>query len=139
MTGATALVPADHSVAAPLLSVAVDVRSCTVTLAGELDLATAGLLEDVAHTLLTRPRRDVTVRVDELTFIDSAGAAALAALARQVASRGRRTAVVGANARVERVLRMCGHGGLLEAPACVARRRRVSRRSESLPVVSSWF
>jgi len=126
-----------------LLSVTVDVAAGTVELAGELDIATAPLVEDFSGTALARPSGDLQVCLRDLRFVDSAGAAALATLATQARARGRRAVFVGADDRVVRVLRLAGYGRLLEPPTCTVSARRPPaaprRADERVPVVGGRF
>lgn len=90
----------------------VDVSTGCVTLRGELDLGTAGLVDGAAQ-LLASSVRDVVVRVDDLRFIDAAGLGALVRLDSHLRVECRRLCVEGASDRIRKVFRCAGVERLL--------------------------
>lgn len=91
----------------------VDVSTGCVTLRGELDLGTAGLVDGAAQLLLASSVRDVVVRVDDLRFIDAAGLGALVRLDSHLRVECRRLCVEGASDRIRKVFRCAGVERLL--------------------------
>jgi anti-sigma B factor antagonist len=79
----------------------------TVKIAGELDLYTAPDVRDELAALPAEARR-VAVDLTELTFVDSAGIAALLVAARRLRARGGVMTLVVEDPRVLRVLEVSG-------------------------------
>jgi anti-sigma B factor antagonist len=89
-------------------SVATD---CTrrITLAGELDMATAPNLQDELRRGATGPEEEVVLDLSALTFIDCAGTRTVLRFADRVRARGGRVTMLGPPPQLERVF------GLLSA------------------------
>ncbi|MER7008586.1 STAS domain-containing protein [Dactylosporangium sp. NPDC000555] len=87
----------------------------TITVRGEIDLATAGQLRDAIVAAVTDAEPDVSLVVDlaELRFIDSAGISALLRGRRRALAAGRTFRVDGAAGLVLEVLQLTGVWPLL--------------------------
>ncbi|HEU5155753.1 MAG TPA: STAS domain-containing protein [Streptosporangiaceae bacterium] len=84
-----------------------------LVLAGEIDMHTAPRLRDEMFQLIEEEPRPLVVDLTDVSFCDSAGVN-IAAAARKHAARHRVTlAVVGLNARVDKVFRMTGMDRLI--------------------------
>src|SRR5581483_3263034 len=88
-------------------------RAVIVSVAGEIDMATAGRLES---SVRGHADLDVTVDLEGVTFMDSSGITALVRLQRQVMDEGHTLRVTGERPNVRRVLEISGlydllHGG----------------------------
>ncbi|GAC1367646.1 MAG: hypothetical protein NVSMB32_12680 [Actinomycetota bacterium] len=81
-------------------------------LSGELDVATAPLLDE---TLVTaqRDHHEVVIDLDQLTFIDSSGIHAFLLAAERAAAEGRQCGIVNCRAWVHRVFQITRKGFLL--------------------------
>jgi anti-sigma B factor antagonist len=86
----------------------------TIQLGGEVDLATAGPLQDRLELVTDATTGDVTVDLTNVTFLDSTGLAALLAASRRMQRDGRRLTLVNPCAAVHRVLQISGVVKLLE-------------------------
>jgi anti-sigma B factor antagonist len=75
---------------------------------GELDLATAPLLERELHELRKSGFDQVVLDMRQLTFIDSSGIRVLVAEHRFVERSDRRFSVIGGPRAIQRVLELCG-------------------------------
>jgi anti-sigma B factor antagonist len=79
----------------------------TVTVAGEIDIATvAGLRERLFE--LTASGRPVVVELDQVSFIDSTGLAALVGAARRAAAHGASLHVICARPQTRQLFRLTG-------------------------------
>lgn len=83
---------------------------------GELDIATARILEERLRALLAE-RRQVALDLAELEFIDSTGLAALVAAAHSAALDGGGFAIRAVSASAQRVMELSGVAGTLNLPA----------------------
>lgn len=81
----------------------VDYPSREIALSGEFDVATAPCLATAIAGFQRVADGDITVRLDDLTFIDAAGLGALGSASSSQADRGERLTVTGADARVRRL------------------------------------
>lgn len=91
----------------------------TVTVSGEVDVASAPALRDALIEAVNHGCPDVVVDVNAVRFIDAAGVEALAAEARRARARGIRLRLLGASRPVVRILAMLNLDDLLvsESPA----------------------
>ncbi|MFL6023720.1 MAG: STAS domain-containing protein [Marmoricola sp.] len=81
---------------------------CTITLAGEVDIATVGDFLDAAQQCLAGNATLIEVDLGGVTFIDSSGLGALVRLRNQARSRGADVALVRVPETVARVLEVTG-------------------------------
>jgi anti-sigma B factor antagonist len=88
--------------------------TCTVKLAGELDLAAAPTAEAEILAILMDGHRLVVVDMGELTFIDSSGISALLRLEARASRDSGRLVFLRGSAAVQRVLGLCGVDGQLK-------------------------
>lgn len=79
----------------------------TVALAGELDLASAPVLREVAEPAIDEGR-PIVIDLRELTFIDSTGLGAIAGLERRARDAGVRFSLVEGPANIQRVFEVSG-------------------------------
>ena len=86
----------------------------TVRLEGELDFASVDVVE-AAACLVPDGATVVTFDLSDLSFIDGAGAEALAALHAAQVIRGRTVRLTGARPRIRRIFGILGMGSLLSA------------------------
>lgn len=77
-------------------------RTATITVTGELDLATAPVLREALTQCFSEPQQ-IVVDTRKVTFLDAVGAGVLVAAAHRAAEDGRRFIVM-PSPRVERVL-----------------------------------
>lgn len=95
----------------------IDVReddaACTVVVAGEVDLASAGELRTAIAGLTARRPERLVVDLGAVTFVDSSGLGAIAGGLRSQREHGGELKVVGAAAHVRRVFEISGLGELL--------------------------
>ena len=84
---------------------------------GELDLATASLLEAQLHELRTAGFDDVVLDLRELTFIDSSGIRVIVAEHRFAQTTGLGFSLRSGPPAVQRALEVCGLLGLLDIEA----------------------
>jgi anti-sigma B factor antagonist len=94
-------------------SARVDREQRVVHLAGELDLASAPVLERVVAELVDAGRGDITVDCGELSFIDSQGLNLLADLERDQVIRGTTLALARVDASPRRAFLAAGLAGML--------------------------
>jgi anti-sigma B factor antagonist len=80
----------------------------TLTLVGELDLATTPRLEKYLTTIAATQQELIVIDLRQLTFLDSTGVAALVAADRHARRDGRSLAIVKGPPQVQRVLDICG-------------------------------
>lgn len=107
----------DHGGAEPLLVLVRWHGACaTVTLHGELDLATAPLLTGCLTSVLAQQPRQLTVDLARLDFIDCAGIAPLVR-ARHLLPPGRPLIIRSPTAPARRLLRLTGLGEAWRAEA----------------------
>lgn len=90
-----------------------------ITLIGELDVAGASELGRDLRGLDIAEGAVLAIDLRELTFIGSAGIAALIHAARRAAARGYRLIVVNDNPATQRVFDICGLGGSLPLVAAL--------------------
>lgn len=81
--------------------------STVLSVVGELDLATIGVLKDAVGVHLT-PEASVVLDLARLSFCDSTGLGALVALHRQAASVGARFALASPNKRIADLFSLSG-------------------------------
>jgi anti-anti-sigma factor len=86
----------------------------TVTVRGEVDLATASELESLVRSALAEAPDGVVLDLAQLTFIDSSGLRALVALAKDAESRGTSLALRNLPRHAQRVLELTGLGDWFE-------------------------
>jgi anti-sigma B factor antagonist len=84
-----------------------------VSVAGELDLASAGLLEEVVGKALSGDAPMVVLDLSELRFIDSTGIHALLRLQARSSDDGNRLRMLRGSPDVQRVLELTGADRLL--------------------------
>lgn len=84
---------------------------------GELDLATAGVLEGQLHELRRAGFDHVVLDMRELTFIDSSGIRVVLAEHRFAESRDHEFSLLNVPPVVHRALEICGLLGLLQVDA----------------------
>jgi anti-sigma B factor antagonist len=89
-------------------------ETCVVFAYGELDVASAGLLEDVLDTAVERGAKDLVADLSGVTFLDSSGLGALARCAESLGRRGGRLAVVASGRAVLRAIAVAGLAPALE-------------------------
>lgn len=92
-----------------------------VVAAGEIDSSTAPVLREQLTTLLDAAAQDITVDLDAVTFLDSAGLCVLAAAHRRAVGQGAALRVVASGRAVVRPLQITGLWDLLAGPAGTAR------------------
>lgn len=80
---------------------------------GELDLATAGLLEKQLHELRSAGFERVVLDLRELTFMDSSGLRTLAQANSSAQEQGVALSIIRGPRQIERVLEISGLGPLL--------------------------
>lgn len=95
-----------------LYVVAEDLRA-RVCPRGEIDLATAGLLDAQIDELWASGWTDVVTDLREVTFMDSTGLHVLVAHHRRAAELGRRFSIIDGDGPVSRVLALTGIDQLL--------------------------
>jgi anti-anti-sigma factor len=86
----------------------------TVTVRGEVDLATATDLEAIVRSALDGAPDGVVLDLAQLTFIDSSGLRVLVALAKDAESRGTALALRNLPRHAQRVLELTGLGDWFE-------------------------
>jgi anti-sigma B factor antagonist len=84
---------------------------------GELDLATASLLENQLHDLRTAGFEHVVLDLREVTFIDSSGLRVIVAEHRFAATTEHEFSLLSGPPAVQRALEVCGLLGLLRVDA----------------------
>lgn len=90
------------------LSVVPDRDRVYVRPTGEVDLSTAGTIEDAACDLLDRGFSSVVIDLRGVTFLDCTGVHALLSADRQGRSLNRRVSIIPGGARVQRILDLTG-------------------------------
>jgi anti-sigma B factor antagonist len=85
-----------------------ELETCLIRIAGELDLATAPVLERELHRLLSGGLVRVILDLEELEFIDSTGLSVLVGAANHSRADGDRLRIIGATGEVDRMLRLTG-------------------------------
>ncbi len=90
------------------LTVSADVDRCVVRLAGDLDLCSAGLLEENLTALLDSGCRDITVDLSRLAFCDCAGLSALIGARLALGREGGDLTLAGATGQVRRIIELAG-------------------------------
>jgi anti-sigma B factor antagonist len=89
---------------------------------GELDIATAPMLQREVEPLWSRPMNVLTVDLERVDFMDSSGLRALNELRTAAEERDVTFALFGVQPRVRRVLDVTGMGRLFELRTAPARR-----------------
>ena len=103
-----------ESKAVPPVAPGLDVRSeargtsLTITLAGEIDLATVARLERALSAALGLAPEIVVIDLSGVTFVDSTGVHRLLAAHRRAAERGIRLAIIPGPECVQRTFALCG-------------------------------
>jgi anti-sigma B factor antagonist len=82
-------------------------QECLLAVAGELDLATIGVLKDAVSGRLAADV-DMVLDLAELTFCDSTGLGAFVALFREAGTRGARFALASPRKRIGDLLTLSG-------------------------------
>lgn len=113
MTATSIDPPADELVS---ISVSGTDSIVLVTAAGEIDSSTAPSLREQLDELLDGTPRDITVDMDAVTFLDSAGLCVLAAAHRRATAQGTQLRVVASGRAVVRPLQITGLWDLLALP-----------------------
>ncbi len=88
-----------------------------VVLSGELDLATAGQVEEELEEVLERSPARLVIDLSGLEFMDAAGLRALLGVERRAAEAGRRIEVIAGEGEPRRLLELCGVFGRLVTSA----------------------
>lgn len=88
-------------------------RAVRLTVTGEVDSSSAGVLHARIEDALTTDVEELTVDLVGVTFLDSAGLCALATAHRRAGETGVRLRVLAANRAVIRPLQITGLWGLL--------------------------
>ncbi len=97
------------------IDVATDGASAVMTLAGEADLAVAeALFEHGAVALAQDGVADLTIDLEQVSFIDSTSIGALVRLNNLVADSGQTIALTRVPARVARILQIAGLTGVFD-------------------------
>jgi anti-sigma B factor antagonist len=86
--------------------------SLTVAAVGELDVATAPILEAALARTIARGSGSVYLDLSECTFVDSSALRVMAGASCELASLGRSFALLGASGHVRRVIEITGLDGL---------------------------
>jgi anti-anti-sigma factor len=89
----------------------------SLRLAGELDLATAGILDAQVREALTGGATRLVIDLDEVTFCDSTGIDALVKARSLAAASGARLGAVNAHGATLRSMEITGVLELLSGPA----------------------
>ena len=99
------------------LTTRIDARNgvTSIALTGELDMATASILNDQLTAVEQSDSRTIVLDLRDLRFIDSSGLHALVRAYRRSETDGHRLLLVGANASARRLCEMTGTEFLLEA------------------------
>src|SRR5437868_5357064 len=87
--------------------------SVVVSLAGEVDLSTAGALSSLLQGIVADEPRFVTVDVGGVSFLDSSGIKCLVEVAACGAANGCRVVVRNPTSAIRQVFAICGVGDLL--------------------------
>lgn len=85
----------------------------TVSVSGELDLATVRHLEAALHQAFVAPPETLVLDLGDATFVDSTGVQAVLRLDRRAQATGVRLVIVPAPAPIQRVFELCGIDGRL--------------------------
>jgi anti-anti-sigma factor len=93
----------------------IDYFSRKIAISGEFDAATAPCLARAVAALQHAAGGDITVRLDEVTFIDAAGVDAVDLANSAQSGRGAHLTVVGANAYIREVFTIGRLLSLLQA------------------------
>ena len=89
--------------------------ACTLSVGGELDIATAAQFRAAIATLLGTGCRLVVVDLADTSFLDSSGLGALVWAAHRMHGAGGRLTVVNPDDQVRKILRITGVEGMLLA------------------------
>ena len=81
---------------------------CTLTVGGELDIATANQFRTAISTLLGTGCREIVVDLGDTSFLDSSGLGALVWAAHRLRSAGGELTVTNPDVQVARILRVTG-------------------------------
>ncbi|MFN8051013.1 MAG: STAS domain-containing protein [Acidimicrobiales bacterium] len=95
----------------------IDRSSWRVTVAGELDVRTAGELAEVLEPLVTKERCSVVVNLSGVDFMDSSGLRALVRAANEASSAGGSLVLARVSDSVKRLLEVTGLVDHLGPPA----------------------
>ena len=93
-------------------------RSALVTVGGDLDMATAGILEDLLQSMMSYTNT-ILLNTDDVTFVDCAGWHAVTSAAATLRARGGSLVVVAASKQVRRLVGLLGPLGVEMDPAIV--------------------
>ncbi|MGY1620992.1 STAS domain-containing protein [Geodermatophilus sp. SYSU D00965] len=107
---ATHLPPADELIS---VGVAATDTSVRLTVSGEVDSSSAPSLRTTVDEAFAAGAREITVDLDAVTFLDSAGLCVLAAAHRRAEEDGVRLRVLASNRAVTRPLQITGLWELL--------------------------
>ena len=99
------------------LTTRIDARNgvTSIALTGELDMATAPILNDQLTAVEQGGSRTIVLDLRDLRFIDSSGLHAFVGAYRRAETNGHRLLLVGANPSARRLCEMTGTEFLLEA------------------------
>ena len=95
------------------MTVAVRAGRATITLRGEIDIATAPDLEERATLLLRRPLDRLTLDMGDVTIVDSVGLAALVRISQRAHAVDCMISLVNVRPLVRRVMDVTGMAGVL--------------------------
>jgi anti-sigma B factor antagonist len=109
------LAPASTPVPLVYFELHVDYATREIDIRGEFDCNTASCLATAVTRLQRAARADITVRLDDLTFIDAAGIGAVAGANTAQTHTGAHLRLTGVTARARRVFTLGGLGELLHA------------------------
>jgi anti-anti-sigma factor len=93
----------------------VDYATREIAVSGEFDVATAPCLATAIAGFQHAARADITILLDDVTFIDAAGIGAVSQASAAQLDRGKCLGVTGASANVRRVFNLGNLSGLLRA------------------------
>ncbi len=122
MTATSIDPPADDLVT---ISVSGTDSNVLVTAGGEIDSSTAPVLRDQLTSVLDHSPREITVDMEAVTFLDSAGLCVLAAAHRRATGQGTQLRVVATGRAVVRPLEITGLWELLAVPPGIEQPTRI--------------
>jgi anti-sigma B factor antagonist len=93
----------------------VDYGTREITVSGEFDVSTAPCLATAVAGFQRAAAGDITIVLDDVTFIDAAGVGAVVLAEAAQSDRGECLGVTGATAKVRRVFALCDLNDLLHA------------------------
>jgi anti-sigma B factor antagonist len=105
-----------------------------VALSGELDIASAPLLEEALDAVIANGFLAVMVDLRELTFIDSSGLRALLRARARADTSGKGLILVGASDAAQRLFELTGTQFLLAEPKAFEYRDRFAGKAPVAPI-----